>query len=411
MNSENNHIDDIISETLTGASVDASGIGWDSFQQKKNKRLAIFWAKIAGVIVIVGTSLMILKSSINTANETIIEHSESISIIKDTLNDAELDQSNNLSKFEPSTSENPKKKTQQTNPSKISLKEYKHQTKTATEKSESVISTGRSIQVLNITPKKLKAFDYGFPLHNSLEPYTNEAFSLLDTIIKESDTKRSFVKLGLSSSFSSPSLTLGKQGEVLVHKDYSSIRNSSENGAVGYQFNVVGGLTFNRVSPFVGIGFAKNVASANYNFEYSEKPVLDLDGTIIGYQNESPTTVQYSSKHQYALINLPLGIEFKLIDKNGLNVSLVSLLNTQIVTKSAGTTPNPLFLNEQNRLSLNQFKLNTYSYGIGLNLTKKLNNYSWYFEPTYNFGSAIHQVNNLYSTSFNSLVVTFGIRK
>lgn len=427
MHNEKEHIDKLLSDVMTDATMDAPGIDWDAFNgRRKRKKAILLWSMAAGVLLLAVSTWslidylnsdtepvqLVTESTRVDGTETVPSKQESetdiISNNQQTKTDLEetaeqRDVHEEFNVSTPSTNSSPKRV------KIITHNEPKpHVVKPPVSTIEN--KTNRTVELVVMQPRRFTQFQYDLKLRLGNIP---------DTIIGQNPVfgpsveplSKTFVKLGFGPTLTNPTLVLNQQTQHLVHKDYSSVRNQGEQNAVGFYMSGMVGKRINRWSPFVGLGLSHNTVLADYQFEYSEKPIRDIDGSIIGYQNRTAETVKFGSNHSYSLIDIPVGAEYTLKNNAQASLSLVGQVSPQILFSVQGVLPNPVFLNEQNSLSTSDFKLNSLTGYAGISYARRIGNMEWYIEPKYAYNVGLQQVSDLYNTRFNMIVVTFGIKK
>jgi len=408
---EHNHIDDLLSGFLTDATMDAEGIDWASFQsKKKRKRLIWWWIGAAGITVLGLTTLLLLNTTKSGDEEISVSHK-----VVQEVTSSKPDQSAGLEESKENLTEESTNSINEggTNNLIVYTDEQLKVAPTKIPQTNSRIPVAihkRPLEVVTMNP-------IGYPSLNYV--LQHDLGQLPDTvIIRPNDPTpgvptlaTSFIKFGFGPSVVNPSLRLGADAGSFIHKDYSAIRNNGEQNAIGFYMSGAVGKRMGKWSPYVGLGLSHNAVFADYNFSYSEKPIRDIDGTILGYQDRNSEQVTYTSNHSYSMIDIPLGTEYLVKRFPKASISLVGQVSPQVLFSAQGSLPHAVFLNEKSVLSTADYKLNSIAGYSGIMYAHTFNNMEWYVESKYAYNFGLTQVKDLYNTRFNMVVVTFGIKK
>ncbi|MEZ4804434.1 MAG: hypothetical protein R2852_02825 [Bacteroidia bacterium] len=108
-----------------------------------------------------------------------------------------------------------------------------------------------------------------------------------------------FLRFQAGILFDKPSTVLNSIGNAYVHKDYMGIRRTSEKGRTGFGFRLELGRSYKKFDLGVGLGLHNMKILGEYNFKYSEKPLIDLEGKIIGYNSTNSETIRFTSNQKY----------------------------------------------------------------------------------------------------------------
>jgi hypothetical protein len=426
VNNEREHIDDLLSSLVSDVKMDADGIDWASFQAKRNRKRAVIWFFVGvGILALSVIGYALLRNNVPSNDQGVVN------ALSDT-SDNQSDINKSTLKLDDATVPNqpkPKEDGELTNKQHKSFANTPSepgQSKTANSGSAQVVKQGRKpltevqteeTRTLTIWPsfnllspayptlqyKSFRDYIIGLPRPNGTTTYVNN--------IVDDEPRQTFIKVGLGPTLANPTVKLTDKGGKLIHKDYTTVRNSGEQKAVGLYFSGMVGKHFNTFSPYIGIGLSHNAVLAQYNFDYAEKPVRDIDGTILGYQDGAKQIVKFNSNQSYSLINIPIGAEFKLAEGKVTNLSLITQVSPQVLFSVQGDLPNAVFLNQKDVLSTADFKLNSFTGYAGLNFAVKMNGTEFYMEPKVAYNVGLSQVKDLYKTQFSTIVVTFGIKK
>mgnify|MGYP001502224892 CR=1 FL=1 len=433
MDKPKENIDHLLSEMLSDAQMSAEGIDWNAFQAKRKRKRLLWW--FVGIGSILGVALLAIFLNVSSdsrtqtatqGNENVINgelaNSEAQPQLEEQLNTRNEptstqnipdDSNKGVVKEEASTNTNV---TVSTSPT--TAKQIRHQA-TADDKTPSKIEADKEVKTIENTVSlvlpTLKLKNTGYPAL-AWAPYP---FPIPDSIkldlpkveFVDEDIAQSFLKFGFGPTLVNPRLVVTSRGESLVHKDYMSIRNAGEQNAVGFHLSGMIGKKINRFAPYIGFGFSHNAVLAKYNFVYSEKPIQDLNGTILGYQKRVAERVTFNSNQSYSLVDIPIGLEYELKSNNNRSWNLIGQVSPQILVSAQGNLPNAVLLNQRDLLSTADYKLNTITGQIGFNYTRQLGDMQWFIEPKIARNVGLTQVKSLYNTRFNMIVVTFGIKK
>jgi long-subunit fatty acid transport protein len=120
-------------------------------------------------------------------------------------------------------------------------------------------------------------------------------------------------------------------------------------------------------------GFQVLTLMAIITYNYSEKPFIDVDGKIINYLQSSAVNIQFESKHKLSFIEVPVNVQYTFIDKAKFGLGLRFGFFNQFLTSILGQLPNAVFLDEQEKMTTENFKIRTSAWQTGLQLHYKIN--------------------------------------
>lgn len=231
----------------------------------------------------------------------------------------------------------------------------------------------------------------------------------LDVLTKESNIFKSGwnaqFKVGMGTD--NPVLKITDLGRNYIHKNYASIRNQSEKGLYSWSAQFSLGKTYKRWMFGAGLGYSSYAIQGKYDFEYSEIPVIDVDGKIISYAASQPVRVQFNSIQKINVIEIPFSLQYRLSENRNSNIAFQLGGIPQFLNGIGGQLPNTLLLDQKEALQNSNFKSFSLTAELGLPMYYRVGNKSGvsiipYFR--HNFG--LGQVQSYYYSKFN----TWGIQ-
>jgi hypothetical protein len=415
LDNENKDIDQILFSQLNDASMDADGIDWDSFNKKpKRKRFVLWFFALFGLVSLAGVFLLFNNYSNNNkqnlplSNSLSQSNTSTTSSSLDTLNKNKT--ANNFAQNSVVSTTGLSKATKMMDP-KIAeelqeINAAKVYLNSSISKIEETIEPANSF---SMRPKDLfEIFNFIKPQYTTvLVPQISIAYPYF--IPKK---KKTYWEIQAGPSVNIPNFKVLASGKSFIHKDYEGIRKISEAAESGYNLQLNLGKSVNRWSYGIGLGISSFNINGNYNFNYSEKPFIDLDGKIINYLQSSAVNIQFESKHKLSFIEVPVNIQYLFIDKAKFGLGLRFGFFNQFLTSIHGQLPNAVFLDEQEKMSTENFKIRTSAWQTGLQFHYKINpNTSLILMPEYRMGMGFNQVQNHYKTNYSYWGLNLNYRK
>ncbi|MCB9260764.1 MAG: hypothetical protein H6607_00090 [Flavobacteriales bacterium] len=403
------NIDQLLHGLFDNAEMDADGIDWNSFEQKRSKKRAAFWWRIISTAtLIIGIGSWAYFSMFNKNHQskkvnlphTDLHHPENMKAKEQPIIDtSDIKKENTITeklhefkRVKPDS----KPKEIQVNDSPISM-----------------VSTKNSIELPRFVPKSFQhQHTPHFVIFDTIIN-SNSIIYKLSNLISDSlpllKTAENVLKLSLGPNYNAPTISAGSiSSPSRNHKDYTSIRNSSEVANLGIDFSLTAGKKYAKITPMVGLGFSHYRVLAHYNFDYSERPILEKNGTIIGYTKLLPQNIRFNSAHHYSFVQLPLSVSYDITQKNKIGLSFLAQFTPQMLIASGGQTPNAVYLNEVETFNSSNYKQGNLAFNVGFTLWRRNENYRWFIEPTYGNNFGLSQIKGIYSVGFNSFSIKFG---
>lgn len=402
MGNKKNHIDDILLRSATAPREVNADLSWDGFTTyqngKKRKRLFLWWFTGAA-IAIMGIGLLVPRS-VDTNVDGATPKSEQNTIIQnpdikhDDLAESKDFMQNDTSA--PSASKEP-----------IAPPTEGKQTAKVVSQVSEIVEIDWSIDVPEIVAKPF----YGFAI--PAFPRANPSRIVL--MAPEKDDKQSkentwTSEISAGVAFANPTLKPKTSGSAFLHKDYLDIRNQFENKRFGYSIDLRRKRSFGKWSMSLGIGLTSLSTSANYDFQYSDRPILDLDGRVLGYTKQSELSIKWANNHNYLFVNLPLQVQRQIFNQNNQRLALYLMGEPTILSSANGSTPDAQFLDQKDALDLANYRLTGVSLGGGLKYYTRLWNQQCFIDARYvQYNGSTHQ-KNLYTTSMGLFMINLGIQ-
>lgn len=409
MTNKKQNIDDLLFQKLANSTADADGIDWNAFESKQKKKRVGFWFTTAAILAIVSVGSWFVYHSVNQT-DPVKELTHEVDLPSETQQtlpihvDTPKESQELLPQFEEIT----------TQPTQPITGANKQKTKSKVSQTNHVVFVDTTpFQLVEIDALSNVSFLVNWPKLRPLTCVEVDSFDWIRNfgIGNEVHNKESFVRFGIGPSFVNPSFQITSKGAGLMHQDYLNIRGVSENATIGYSINASIGKQLGRWSPHVGLAFSQSAIFANYDYMYSDRPVLDLDGRILGYQSQTEKRIQYQNTHSYAMVEMPIGAGINLVTKPNWSLIFDNTFSPQMLLSAKGNLPDMVFLDKKEDLVASNFNLNSASYSAGIIFTRKMQNLTLYVEPQFSHNFGLRQVNDLYQTQFNMFIFTLGIQK
>jgi hypothetical protein len=238
--------------------------------------------------------------------------------------------------------------------------------------------------------------------------YLDAEILYLTPAVKDIFKQSAFWQLQAGGSLSIPQIQVSSLGQSFIHKDYEHIRKSSEKGIAGYGLQIgLGKATGDHWLFSIGLGLSTVEIKGIYHYQYSEKPIIDIDGRIINYTTTANTSIEFDAVQKIVFSELPMSVQY-LIKPNapktlGLKLGIVP----QVLNSISGELPNSLFLDRKDQLQNSNFKNKSLSMEMGIPYYIKLKrNSAVAMLPFYRVNFGLNQVQSLYKTNLNNWGIT-----
>lgn len=212
-----------------------------------------------------------------------------------------------------------------------------------------------------------------------------------------------FVRVQSSAMLNYSRLMISPVSRDFIHKDYGAIRNNSESPKSAWNFSISAGQEFRNFDFDIGVGIQSLSIGGNYDFIYSEKPITDLGGRIISYDQSTPVSVKFRSTQRYTFMEFPLSFNWyphRHYKNTGLHIAWIPLL----LRKIGGDVPNALYLDRTDEL--NNVNYRAWSSGIELGLKQQFKvagGLRLELMPFYRNGSGLKHSKNFYKSQYRFL--------
>jgi len=425
---QNSHIDDLLKSTFDGVEIDGNGIDWNAFQNKKIRKFLLWFIPLgitAAFLLSLGIYTLTDKKEVEQEQDSISENSiveSKEEIVSSTIELREehpsfADQSgqqeliqnpentiiDNSSALEESTSFHPDSKSLQEISAHHAAAEMKSYSK------DNAPNIREPIPELAFMDLEFPIPTWTYAINHDFIPYISVDSNIG---IPNSESSELFFSLSSGIKTSNPNVYVAQTAKQLIHKDYNSVRNAAERGSIGYTIEAVLGKSFGKFEASMGLGYSRINIAGDYGFDYSEHPVLDLDGSIIGYRSLSPEKIAFTSNHSYDFVQLPLSISYRLVTRNNFNLRFLTGLNAMMLLNVDATTPDPVFLDEIWKFNTSNTENTSFEYKVGLPVQFKMKGSNWgFFEPSYNHNFGINHSDKLYGSKVDLFSLNFGWKK
>lgn len=397
MSHTEDHFREILGSRLAGAEADAPGITWADFSRSRKKRTFVFWWWRVAVVAILflGTVFYIkLPRSVNDRTQ-IGRKSNTASEIPS--KDAE---GNAVSKV-PQKAGNSRKQafSRPEVPSYSEIREITGYMETETPETP-----------VNIEYHDAEMDFYGLGISIVKLNYTQRKSALIPEPVLYGfrDLKWKFKdglywKLQAGASLNMPQFRVTDAGRAFIHKDYEGIRRNSEQGMTGYGVQAALAKVSGRWVFSAGLGYSLSEIRGQYDFMYSEKPVIDIDGRIVNYAMSAPVNIRFGSRQKITFAEIPVSVQYRFSEKNKFILAAQLAYIPQFLSSISGELPNSVLLDHRETMRNVNYKGMASVFEIGLPLYKGIDLKSKLsVMPFYRLHLGLDQVQSLYKTKLNN---------
>lgn len=413
MNQEKDELRDLLGAKLSHAELDGKGLSWEDFEhysrKNKKRKIGIVWWLAAGSL------LLLLFWSVTQI--FVNQNSQS------SLNPNETEVSN-IQKAEIPASEQPSSPSTENrielNTETPTTASHGAMPKPSSEKQslpslilddEIMIDGGqRVIDRTQALPVPLHGSIYSLGIKcELLDPLPLGANRTLSEITLEHGPYESLFSPGLfwqakvGMGLNVPKFSVTDYGRAFIHRDYENIRKSDERGIVGYGFQLQIGSMFKKWQISAGLGYSLSYIQGKYQYTYSEKPIIDVDGRIAGYASTTPVLVNFASTQKIAFWELPISAQYRYLSKRNRTYAVQFSLFPQFLSRVTGELPNPVLLDQKEILQNSNYKSTSSSLELGLPIYQHIGKTAGIsLMPYYRRNFGLGQVLNLYKTNLNN---------
>ncbi len=432
MQENKHHIDEFLQKAMAQASADAPGIDWNGFENYRNrkKKKRIIYISLATIIPIlilfIGWCNLGYKHSISADSLASESHKK-----RETQNPNDIHMPDkSSSEFQisaPKSYSHAASTNKKNTTSKQAFKQIEtiatHTagenalTDSANQMNPQIQSPGGAIEENHENPEPqisfvkwqgLKLLTIALPAWLQNAAAEREPRDLKPT---PPDKNCSFVQIQIGPNFNNPNFKTTPLGAAFIHKNYTRILNQFETGRAGTSWQLSGGIQKNRWSGMAGIGMSQLKNTADFDYEYSEVPIIDINSKIIGYNQSAPTRMQFNANQHYTFLEIPLYAQYTLIQKPKTSYSLRTGMVNQLLYQLGGVMPNSVYLDRQEQMQNGNYKSYTFSWELGLPLEYKTSsNMSLSLTPYYRHNAGFKQLQSLYTSQFNNWGLYFNLK-
>lgn len=416
MTEKDKDIDLLLNKLIGDAELDAPGIDWNAFQKKeKKKRGILFWWYAGAALLVLSLmgGLFLYNNNDNNQKQVIpvsLSNNQTLEPKTDTKTENQLSTDQLYENNSINTEKSPIQKALQY-PKKESVT-YSDMSSIDTSKTNINKSTDNEADKLNLSQLKLN--DELLNRHSQIIEYKSFIYkfkpleSIGRTQLKLRNEGKNIFEISASGYAFNSIFKVLDVGKAFIHKDYESIRKSSERPIGGFDFRLGFGRKTGKVEWMLGFGYSRRSVQGQYDFIYTEKPVIDVDGRIIGYDVNAPKRVQYTSTQSLTFVEVPLYMRYQISQNKKHHILRVHLgFIPQFLKGINGQLPNAQFLDYKESLSPENFKNTILGAELGLSYLIPVGKGTFVnIQPYYTINSGFKQVTSYYSNSFQY----FGLR-
>lgn len=387
----------LLRERLHGLESDAPGLGWDAFMQhRKKRRYTLFWS--------LGFVLLALLS----ATALYIGYRKS------------------AEKHQPVAKKHTIQTRQQLHPNQDS-----RQTVQASSGHMAVIQSVKTQQpelsagsflapdthALPATPVRFHDPDtlpglYFRPLRQLSEMLAQPqsrlpALAIAYHKLNQIDSWSWYWGLSMGAGIFKPVTQSTASGQAFVHRDYSALRRRFEAGLFSQNLRLQMAAMKGNWMFSAGIGVHRQAVQANYDFVYSEAPVIDRDGRIIAYAAAIPQRIAFNSTHYLTSTELPVSVAWRF--RNARDYSLYLRLGAMpsFIGSIKGSLPDPVLLDRRENLSPVNYRISSQSFSLALPIMFQTGtNGRLELSPEWKWHSGLRQVHGHYLSRYNQSGIT-----
>jgi hypothetical protein len=413
---QENQFRNILGDKLFDAQMDAPGISWADhlqYTEKKKKKRVLFWWTLAASLFFIGAiafAVFTHKSNSHIATTEKISIDKKQSRVPAPIENYSFKSGDNPVKFGISDQLNSDKSARN-----VTRNNSPNVPQTVLKTADNNIAIP---QTLNDTAKRLRiAYPeiYGLNIRQEFFPVVLPRTLLADNIYgyKSKSFSRPYFAPGLywdvhvNLAAVQPRFAVTNLGKAFVHKDYQGIRNSSENGLYGVGLNAMIGKRFSKWSISAGLGISVSELKGIYDYTYSEKPIIDINGRIVNYASSSPVQVSFTAKQKMIFTELPISANI-FCGRNRIHFGISDHVYPSVFNSVEGSLPNSVMLNEKKFCKMGILKIPA----MPLNWISRSKGYWGQFSnllyPILPFWFGIKSGLSLYGTKINNLGISCG---
>ncbi|MCC6818695.1 MAG: hypothetical protein IT245_07385, partial [Bacteroidia bacterium] len=327
MKEEKQDIDELLNQVLGNCEMDADGIDWAAFNQKKSKKKRFIWwffGAAACLLLSIGIySYLSFQTSEN--NNSIVQTNRTENSVNANNNQIPQNPSTTSKESTNILNSNKHSSTQQKQLKKEGIRQIKPIETNPYQDFKPLLSnlpidSIQNSELLPILTEQVFSDNleeqfrsssihpipyFGFPLNSPSE--------IRHKTLKIKQNGKNLFEIGFSGFVFTNSLKIMDIGKAFIHKDYAAIRTSSEKPDGAFDFRIGFGRKIAKFDFLIGLGYSRRNMTGNYHFNYSEKPLIDADGKIIGYDINTPKLIQYTSHQRFNFIEIPIQMRYEII--------------------------------------------------------------------------------------------------
>lgn len=389
----------LLRDKLHGLESNASGLGWDSFQQYRKKRRTIVWWYAGAVMLALVTSAALFNGyRISDEKRALLNAEPAAAPLLNQKFNRQQDTWPSARANEAGLSG--------TNP-KVSFSRASGEGQFLTPDSPVLhglpVASGDTC-VFTVLPFRpiLRLPEFAFRPQSELQALLAERQSL-----RQADSWQWYWGLSLGAGLFKPVTQATGTGLAFIHRDYAAVRRKFEVGLFSQNLRLQTAAVRGSWMFTAGIGIHRQATQANYDFVYSEVPVIDGDGRIIAYAAGNPQHIAFSSTHYLTTTELPVSVSWRW--KKARDYSLYLRLGTapSFLGSVKGTLPDPVLLDRREKLSPVNYHASSQSFSLAMPLLLRTSsNGRLEFYPEWKWHTGLRQIQGHYLSRFNQTGIT-----
>lgn len=247
----------------------------------------------------------------------------------------------------------------------------------------------------------------GWPVMAMPPRYQPVFLSIAQQPVNRNDSWQWHWGIGTGAGLFRPLTITTPAGSAFIHRDYAALRRKFEAGLYSQAFRLQTAAFKGDWMFSAGIGIQRQAVQANYDFVYSEAPVIDRDGRIVAYASSIPRRVAFASTHYIALAELPVSLAYRWKRTRDLQWYIRLGATQSFLGSIRGILPDPVLLDRQEMLSPVNYRSGSRSLQIALPVLLQTGKRSRFeLSPEWRWHSGLRQAQGHYLSRFNQAGIT-----
>jgi hypothetical protein len=389
----------LLRDRLHGLESDAPGLGWDSFQQHRKKRRMVVWWHTGAVLLAVISIAALFNGYRKSDEKQALLNAEPVAAPKGNQKPNHVQHAWSSARA---------------NEAGIAGTKPEIPIRRAITAGKPVTPDSTILPGLPVAPADTCLLSE-LPLRpivrlpeSAFQPQSGSRALLVKQLNpNQTDSWQWYWGLSLGAGFFRPVTQATGTGQAFIHRDYSAIRRKFEVGLFSHNLRLQTAAIKGDWMFTAGIGIHRQATQANYDFLYSEAPVIDGDGRIIAYAASNPQRIAFSSTHHLTTTELPVSVAWRWKKARDYNLYLRLSAAPSFLGSIKGTLPDPVLLDRREKFSPVNYRLSSQSFSLAMPLLLRTStNGRLEFCPEWKWHSGLRQIQGHYLSRYNQTGIT-----